>query len=77
MNMELIDKSKLLEELKRCEKICEDYMLSHKDVVSQGIAKAKRAMCQHLIKFLDTLEVKEVDLDKEIHSWMEDNMCRG
>ena len=57
--MELIDKSKLLEELKRCEKICEDYMSSHKDAVSQGIANAKRAVCQHFIKFLDTLEVKD------------------
>jgi len=61
-----IDKSELLEELKRCEKICEDYMLSHKDVVSQGIANAKRAMCQHIIKIINTLETKEVDLEKEI-----------
>ena len=61
--MELIGKSKLLEELKRCEKICEDYTSSHKDAVSQGIANAKRAVCQHFIKFLDTLEVKETDLD--------------
>ena len=61
--MELIDKSKLLEELKRCEKICEDYASSHKDAVSQGIANAKRTVCQHFIKFLNTLETKEVDLD--------------
>lgn len=58
---ELIDKSKLLEELKKCEKICEGYMSSHKDTVSQGIANAKRAVCQHFIKFLNTLEVKETD----------------
>ena len=64
--MELIDKSKLLEELKRCEKICENYISSHQDAVSQGIANAKRAVCQHFIKFLDTLEVKEVDLEQEI-----------
>ena len=61
--MELIDKSKLLEELKRCEKICEDYASSHKDAVSQGIANAKRAMCQHIIKIINTLEVKEMYLD--------------
>ena len=59
--MELIDKFKLLEELKKCEKICEDYMFSHKDAISQGIANAKRAMCQHIIKIINTLEVKEVD----------------
>ena len=56
-----IDKSKLLGELKNCEKICEDYMLSHKDAVSQGIANAKRAMCQHIIKIINTLETKEVE----------------
>jgi hypothetical protein len=56
-----IDKSKLLEELKRCEKICDNYIFSHKDAVSQGIANAKRAVCQHFIKFINTLEVKEVD----------------
>lgn len=65
--MELIDKTKLLKELKKCEKICEDYMLSHKDAVSQGIANAKRAVCQHIIKFLDTFNVKEVNLEKEIY----------
>ena len=69
--MELIDKSKLLEELKRCEKICEDYTSSHKDAVSQGIANAKRAVCQHFIKFLDTLETKEVDLNREIEKEIE------
>ena len=60
--MELIDKFKLLEELKKCEKICEDYMFSHKDAISQGIANAKRAMCQHIIKIINTLEVKEVGI---------------
>ena len=69
--MELIDKSKLLEGLKRCEKICEDYTSSHKDAVSQGIANAKRAVCQHFIKFLDTLETKEVDLNREIEKEIE------
>ena len=60
---ELIDKAELLEELKKCEKICENYMLSHKDAISQGIANAKRAMCQHIIKIINTLEVKEVGVD--------------
>ena len=70
--MELIDKSTLVEEIKKCEKICKDYMLSHKDDVSQGIANAKRAMCQHIIKIISTLEVKEVDLDRTIDKWIDD-----
>ena len=64
--MKLIDKVKLLEELKKCEKICEDYMLSHKDAVSQGIANAKRTVCQHIIKIINTLEVKEVSLENSM-----------
>ena len=28
-------------------------------------------------QFLDTLEVKEVDLEKEIQSWVEDNSVNG
>ena len=70
-NMKLIDKSKLLEELRKCEKICEDYMFSHKDAVRQGIANAKRAMCQHIIKIINNLEVKEVDLEKELENLIE------
>lgn len=35
------------------------------------------SICNELMNFLDTLEVKEVDLEKEIHSWVEDNTCRG
>lgn len=64
--MKLIDKVKLLKELKKCEKICEDYMLSHKDAVSQGIANAKRAVCQHIIKIINNLEVKEVDIENSM-----------
>ena len=30
-----------------------------------------------LLSFLDTLEVKEVDLEQEINKWIEDNTCRG
>jgi hypothetical protein len=30
-----------------------------------------------LKSFLNTLEVKEVDLEKEINKWIEDNTCRG
>ena len=59
---EYINKSELLKELKKCEKICEDYMLSYKDAVSQGIANAKRALCQQFIEFINNIEVKNVDL---------------
>ena len=31
----------------------------------------------YLLSFLDTLKVKEMDLEKEINLWVEDNTCRG
>ena len=67
--MELIDKAAVVAEIKGCEKICENYMSLHKDTVSQGIANAKRAVCQHFIKFINTLEVKEVDLELYKQGW--------
>lgn len=38
-------------------------------VESTLILESKIEVLQHIISFLDTLEVKEVDLDKEIASW--------
>lgn len=32
---------------------------------------------EEVIKYVDTLEVKEVDLENEIHLWMGDNTCGG
>ena len=61
-----IDKAAVVAEIKRCEKICENYIALHKDTVSQGIANAKRRVCQQIIEFINTLEVKEADLNKEI-----------
>ena len=61
-----IDKAAVVAEIKRCEKICENYIALHKDTVSQGIANAKRRVCQQIIEFINTLEAKEVDLEKEI-----------
>lgn len=36
-------------------------MALHKDAVSQGIANAKRKVCQQIIDFINTLEIKDVD----------------
>ena len=32
---------------------------------------------EEVIKYVDTLEVKEVDLEQEIQSWVEDNSVNG
>ena len=67
----------------------EGYISNYKDIVAKidrndstwvnsvSMIDAKIDILQHLLSFLDTLEVKEVDLENEIHSWMEDNTCRG
>ena len=55
-----IDKSALVAEIERWGKICEDYMALHRDAVGQGIANAKRRVCQQIIEFINTLEVKEI-----------------
>lgn len=64
-----IDKDKLLLELTR-------RLESYKEEISKFTSKyliadiiAKEEECKELISFLDTLEVKEVDLDKETTSW--------
>lgn len=65
-----IDKDKLLLELTR-------RLESYKEEISKFTSKyliadiiAKEEECKELISFLDTLEVKEVDLDKEIKNWL-------
>ena len=71
--LQFIDKSAIVAELetryneclKRAKIINADYW--------NGCADAYRNM---LVVF-DTLEVKEVDLEKEINLWVEDNTCRG
>lgn len=50
----------LVAEIERRKKICENYMALHKDAVSQGIAYAKLKVCQQIIDFINTLEVKEI-----------------
>lgn len=65
-----IDKSALLAKIERIEK-----ELNYEIFTDEYLGK--RWFCKHIKSFLDTLEVKEVDLDKEINKWIEDNTCRG
>lgn len=60
--MKLIDKNKLLEGLKN---------------LKQNLSASPIVVIEDVESLVENLEVKEVDLEKEIHSWMEDNTCRG
>ena len=69
-----IDKDKLLLELTR-------RLESYKEEISKFTSKyliadiiAKEEECKELISFLDTLEVKEVNLNQEINNYIQDNL---
>lgn len=60
----LIDKAAVVAEIKRIDKsIGSDRFLSEYE---QGCNQGKEDVCDDLLSFIDTLEVKEVDLNKEI-----------
>ena len=59
--MELIDKSALVAEIKRRKKIVSDPILSGSDLMI-----GERNAYFGLLSFINTLEVKEVDLEKEL-----------
>lgn len=61
--MKLIDKAAIVAEIKRIE--CETNYEPFTDKVL-----GKRRVCRGIKSFLDTLEVKEVDLDGEINLWV-------
>lgn len=73
--MKLIDKAALVAEIERC-------ISNYKEIVvktdrndstwvdSVSMIDAKIDILQHLLSLLDTLETKEVNLDKEIENWL-------
>ena len=63
-----IDKSILVEEIRKYIKNAEAYLKYHhnrNDKLVHSFEQEKLVMCE-LISFIDTIEVKEVDLEKEI-----------
>jgi hypothetical protein len=65
-----IDKSALVAEIKRLRE--QDYPCDTTEE-SNGYYDA----LDEITTFLDTLEVKKVDLEKEVQSWVEDNSVNG
>lgn len=75
---ELIDKSAVVAEI-------EGYISNYKDIVAKtdrndstwvdfvSMIDAKIDVLQHLLSFLNTLEVKEVDINKEIFQFIDAN----
>ncbi len=65
-----IDKSAVVAEIKRRKELVSDPILSGNDLMI-----GERNAYFNLLSFLDTLEVKEVDLEKEIKKYIKDNIC--
>lgn len=75
--MELIDKTTVVAEI-------EGYISNYKDIVAKidrndstwadsvSMIDARIDVLQHLLSFLDTIEVKEVDLKRAIDKWIDD-----
>lgn len=69
--MKLIDKDALVAEINRIVDVLERNS-------GYGIfVENQKVICEKILSFLDTLEVKEVDLKEEIQSWVEDNSVNG
>ncbi len=66
--MGLIDKSALVAEIERRIKINKECMLGLRNL---DYYQGKVDALNDAISFLDTLEVKEVDLEKEINQWFD------
>jgi len=64
--MKLIDKTALVTEIKRRIKVNKECMLGLKNL---DYYQGKVDALSDTISFLATLEVKEVDLDKELDTW--------
>ena len=69
--MELIDKSKVVAELEK--RIAEGENVA-KELPSSTIMGLIQAY-KNTLSFLDALEMKEVDLEKEIKKYIENNIC--
>ena len=48
-----------------------------KEIEEIGTYLSPKGTLTNLLCFLNTLEVKDVNLNEEINKWIEDNTCRG
>lgn len=72
--MELIDKATIVTEIERRIALLENNSDGIISMLASGMLVNEY---KDLLSFLETLKVKEVDLEKEINLWIEDNTCGG
>lgn len=68
MMKQYIDKSVIIDEI---EKKLQDIIASKKDVLNleRIISRAKIDMCKEILSFINTIETKDVDIEKEVINW--------
>ena len=70
MRKKLIDRNVIIAEIERK---LQDLIVGKKDAVyaeERVISRAKIDMCKEILSFLNTIEVKEVDLEKEVDDYV-------
>ena len=65
-----IDKDALVVEIERIE-----YETNYEPFTDEVLGK--RCVCKNLLSFINTLEVKEVDLEKELIEWHKKHFKKG
>lgn len=71
--MELIDKADVVAEIKRimdAENVSINSFEHHRNTSEKQRYNARMALLEHILSFLNTLKVKEVDLDEEIERFV-------
>ena len=68
--MKLIDKDALVAEIERRKNLCEKIALDLRNQENKDYYQGKAESCKEIIDHLDTLEVKEVDLEKAIDDYI-------
>lgn len=63
--MKLIDKDKIVAEIETCYNEC----LKRAKIIDSDYWNAKADAYRNMLTIIDSLEVKEVDLEKEINEW--------
>ena len=72
--MELIDKSALVAEIERQISAIDNYpKLTDTLNIQIAVLEGNKVVLTKLLSFLDTIEVKEVDLEKEIGKYLDAN----
>ena len=72
--MELIDKAAVVSEIERRIKVCQDYAKCNLTENTRIGNHAQQLELKEILSFLNTLEVKEIDLEEEIDLYIENSL---